>query len=203
MAKKEFLTKSMTENQFNNGYWYVDELRKFAKELEIPLVSKLRKDELEKAIKQYLRTGKGNIPTERNLNTTGIKDSEMGLSLELPINNYTNNKETKDFIVREAKKQIPKLKEKSGVRYRLNRWREEQQIIGNRITYGDLIKQYIELNQTEGGFAKIPHARYINFVSEFLKGEKNSTRSQAIEAWKRLKKLDIPKLYKEWKKLKE
>lgn len=199
LEKQIKLSPSMSLKQFDNGYWYVDELRGFAKEIGIPSASKLRKDELEKSIKLFLKTGKLTLPTKRALSKEGIKDVEKGLSLELPIVHYTSNKETKAFIVSEAKKLVPGLKEKSGVRYRLNRWREEQLTNGKPITYGDLVNQYIELNQTEGSFARIPHGRYINFVSDFLSGEPQATKADAIKAWEQLKKLDIPKTYPAWK----
>jgi hypothetical protein len=112
---------------------------------------------------------------------------------------YTSNKQTKEFIVAEAKKIIPSLREKSGVRYRLNRWREEQITLDKEITYGDLVNKYIELNQNEESFARIPHGRYINFVADFLANEKGVTREEAIKNWETLKELDIPKTYKSWK----
>ncbi len=93
----------------------------------------------------------------------------------------------------------PNLKEKSGARYRLNRWRETQLTNGIKITYKDLIKQYVKLNQTDGNFPHIPHVRYINFIADFLAGEENATRLQAVKTWKELKKLDAPKTYKAWK----
>ena len=97
-------------------------------------------------------------------------------------------------------KTAPNLKKKSGARYRLNRWREEQINQGIKITYGDLVKQYVKLNQVEGRFQQIPSGRYINFISDFLAEEKESTRKEAVEAWEEVKKLNIPKNYKAWKK---
>jgi hypothetical protein len=111
---------------------------------------------------------------------------------------YTNDKQTKSFLEREAQKLAPGLKRKSGVRYRLNRWREEQLVKGVTLTYGDVVREYVRLNQTEGRFAHIPHGRYINFVSDFLAAGKGATREQAIEAWKKLKTLDVPKDYRSW-----
>ena len=61
------------------------------------------------------------LPTNRALRKTGAKDLERGLSLKLRIERYTSNRETKDFIVREAGKLTPEVREKSGVWYRLNR----------------------------------------------------------------------------------
>ncbi|PYS70150.1 MAG: hypothetical protein DMF69_14510, partial [Acidobacteria bacterium] len=53
----------------------------------------------------------------------------------------------------------------------------------------------------EGSFAKIPHPRYINFLAEFLANE-NATREEGIKAWKQLKKMDVPKTYRDWAKSK-
>jgi hypothetical protein len=87
----------------------------------------------------------------------------------------------------------------TGVWYRLNRWREEQITRGKHPTYGDLVRQYIALNQMER-FEKIPHGRYINFVAEFLAAAKGVTRAEAIAAWTELKELDVPKDYASWVK---
>ena len=192
----------MTVRQFDNGYWYALEVKAFADDIGIPAASKLRKDELEELIKHFLRTGSIRKPTRKTLSRSGVRDVERGLSLKLPVVNFTNDRETKDFIVQEALKIAPKLKRKSGARYRLNRWREQQIENGIRITYRDLVRQYVKLNQMQGSFpqVQIPSGRYINFLSDFLAGEKNPTRAQALKAWEQLKKADIPKNYRAWKK---
>ena len=191
------LSSSMTIREFENGYWYADELKEFGHQIGIPSARKLRKDELERAIIEFLRTGKPRLPTKRALRKRGVKDLERGLSLDLRIEHYTSNRETKDFIIRQAKKSAPEVREKSGVWYRLNRWREEQIVNGNRPTYGDLVQQYITLNKMET-FAKIPHPRYINFVAEFLANEHGATRVATIVAWAELKTMDLPKTYAAW-----
>ena len=111
---------------------------------------------------------------------------------------YTNDKETKDFLEKEAQKFAPGPLRKSGARYRLNRWREEQLVKDVKLTYGDLVEEYVRLNQTKESFAHIPHGRYINFVSDFLAAEKGATRKQAMKAWEKLKALDVPKNYRSW-----
>ena len=203
MPKKPKLSRSMTAEQFDNGYWYALEIKAFADEIGIPLASRLRKDELEELIKHFLRTGEAKGPTRKHLSKSGVRDIERGLSLKLPVVNYTSNKETKDFIVKEAWKLVPNLKRKSGARYRLNRWREQRIDKGIKITYEDLVKQYVRLNQLEGSFPQAPSGRYINFLSNFLAAEKNATREQAVKAWRQLKKLDIPKDYRSWKKYRQ
>ena len=196
------LSPTMTLQDFANGYWYLDELKEFACRVGIPGATKLRKDELERALTAFLRTGKLELPTKRALRKTGVKDLERGLSLKLRIEHYTSNRETKDFIIRKAKEIAPEVREKSGVWYRLNRWREEQITNGNRPTYGDLVQQYIALNKMER-FEKVPHPRYVNFVAAFLAGEKGCTRSDAIAAWHELKAMDTPKDYSSWVKARQ
>jgi len=194
------LSRSMTVEEFENGYWYATEVRDFAKYIGIPDAAKLRKDELEIAIKTFLAEGKAENPVRRNLDRSGTRDTEIGLGLDLPVVNYTSNKETKDFIVGEANKIVPGLKKRSGARYRLNRWREERLTAGTPITYRDLVNKYIELNQAEEPFKQAaPSGRYINFLSDFLKNEKGSTREQAIQAWEEVKKMYAPKTYDAWK----
>ena len=203
MRKKPTLSKAMTVEQFDNGYWYAVQIKAFAEEIGIPLASKLRKDELERLIKHFLLTGKVKRPARKNIARSGIRDIDKGLKLKLPIVNYTSNKETKAFIVQEALKIVPGLKRKSGARYRLNRWREEQIDKGIKITYEDLVKQYVKLNQLEGSFPQAASGRYVYFMSDFLRGERNATREQAIKAWNQLKKLTIPKTYRDWKEYRQ
>ena len=157
----------MTVSDFANGYWYLDELKNFAERIGVPAAKKLRKDELEKAIVAFLRTANAALPTKRSLCKTGVKDVERGLNLKLRIENYTSNRETKDFITEQACLMAPDVREKSGVWYRLNRWREEQITRGEHITYGDLVRQYVVLSK-KPRFERIPHGRYINFLADFL-----------------------------------
>ena len=51
------LSPTMTLREFQNGYWYLEQLKSFAERIGIPAAKKLRKDELEKAIVAFLRTG--------------------------------------------------------------------------------------------------------------------------------------------------
>ena len=193
------LSPTMTLRDFENGYWYLDELKNFAEGIGIPAATKLRKDELEKAIVVFLRTGNAALPTKRSLRRTGLKDVERGLHLKLRIENYTSNRETKNFIIEQAHLMAPDVRKKSGVWYRLNRWREEQITSGAYPTYGDLVRQYIVLNRMQR-FERIPIDCYINFVADFLAADKKATRAEVIAAWNELKKLDVPKNYVSWTK---
>ena len=120
------LSPTMTVRDFENGYWYREQLTDFAERIGIPAATKLRTDELEKAIVVFLRTGNAALPTKRSLRRTGLKDVERGLHLKLRIENYTSNRETKNFIIEQARLMAPDVRKKSGVWYRLNRWRENR-----------------------------------------------------------------------------
>ena len=50
----------MTIKEFENTYWYMSELKALAKSLKIPVDSKIRKDQLEALIIQFLKTGTAN-----------------------------------------------------------------------------------------------------------------------------------------------
>ena len=130
------LSPTMTLREFESGYWYLAELKDFADRIGIPAAQRLRKDELEKAILTFLRTGKAALPTKRSFRKAGVKDLDRGLRLGLRIEHYTSNRATKDFIAEQARRTAPEVREKSGVWYRLNRWREEQLTSGKRPTYG-------------------------------------------------------------------
>jgi len=197
------LTKHLTEKEFENNYWYAKELKEFAKEIGIPTSSKLRKDELEELIKHFLKTGEVKEIKRKNVVKKGKKDTEIGLTKSLPIRHYTSNKKTKDFIVSEARKIVPDLKIRSGVWYRINRWRDEQITKEKPITYADLINQFVKLNQADKTFKKIPSTLFNNFISDFLKNENGATRQEAIEKWEKLKSLKLKKDYKSWKKYHE
>jgi hypothetical protein len=191
------LSPTMTLREFENGYWYREQLKDFAARIGIPAATKLRKDELEKAIVVFLRTGNAALPTKRSLRRTGLKDVERGLHLKLRIENYTSNRETKNFIIEQARLMAPDVRKKSGVWYRLNRWRETQITRGAYPTYGDLVRQYIVLNKMQR-FERIPIRCYCNFVADFLAANKKATRAEVIAAWNELKKLDVPKDYVSW-----
>jgi hypothetical protein len=168
MTMQKKLSKTMSVKQFENGYWYATDLKAFAQSLGIQSANSLRKDQIEKLIVGFLKNGKISDTKSRS-NKSGVKDLEKGLSLKLPIKNYTSNAETKNFIMKEALRLDPKLPKKSGVRYWLNRWREEQIEQGRKITYEDLVKQFVKLSQSEEPFQQIPSTRFNNFISDYLK----------------------------------
>lgn len=200
-ARQVTLSPAMTVEQFDNGYWYATEIKSFAKSLGINGLSGLRKDELEDLIRGFLRTGKLDPVRARAAPSSGTKDSDLGITRRRRVVNYTNDRATKDFLEQERARLSPGQRQKSGARYRLNRWREEQILAGEPITYGDLAKKYVELSDVEGAFPQARSGRYINFLSDFLRNERNRSKEDAISAWHEVKVLDCPKTYASWKKL--
>lgn len=197
-AKKRKLSAAMTSREFDNGYWYATELRSFAVTMTIPSASKLRKDQLEAAIKALLFGESAKLGAISMTAKQGPRDVDRGLGLDLPVVHYTSNKETKLFIEREGSRIQPGFKRASGTRYPLNRWREEQIAAGRRITYRDLVLQAIALNEGKRGPLRAEHGRYINFISDYMAHNKGASHDDAVRAWHEVKAMDAPKTYAAW-----
>jgi hypothetical protein len=191
----------MTLRAFDNGYWYAAELRAFAVKMEIPFASKLRKDQLEAAIKNLLFAHGTKVVAIPVTPKPGPRDVDRGLRLDLPVVHYTSNKETKLFIEREAANIRAGFKRASGTRYLLNRWREEQIAAGRRITYRDLVLQAIALNESKRGPLRVEHGRYMNFISDYMAENKDAAHRDAVRAWHEVKTMDTPKTYAAWLRL--
>jgi hypothetical protein len=190
------LSKKMTLRQFDHGYWYATEIKRFAQSLGVPAAHRLRKDELEKAIRHFLVHGKVTNPTKRDSSRSGIKDVDRGLRLDRRVILYTNNRDTKSFLEREARRLDPTFKRRSGARYRLNRWREAQLTRGARITYRDLVREYVRLNRPETTYRRAPVDRYVYFLSDFMAANPGARMAAAIRAWKTVKRMNSPKNYR-------
>ena len=199
--KKRRLSPGMTLRAFDNGYWYAAELREFAVIMKIPFASKLRKDQLETAIKDLLFADGAKVETISVTPKQGPRDVDRGLHLDLPVVHYTSNKETKLFIEREAAKIRPGFQRASGTRYLLNRWREEQIAASRRITYRDLVLQAIALNESKRGPLRIEHGRYINFIADYMADNNGAAHGDAVKAWYKVKAMDAPKTYAAWSRL--
>ena len=201
MSPRKNLSSSMTVEEFDHGYWYATELKAFATKLGIR-ASTLRKDQLEHAVRSFLSTGRlGAIPKPSARSGKDVaRDSDARLTMRRRVVRYTNDRATKDFLVREAKRLAPDINLRSGARYRLNRWREEQLAAGRRITYGDVVREYVRLCRSRVPFTRIPHGRYINFVSDFSAQHPEVPREEIIAAWHALKKTDCEKTYAAWVK---
>jgi len=198
-VRRATLTAAMTTAEFDNGYWYAVELKRFAHTLGIPSASRLRKDQLERAIRHFLRTRRLVRHDPGPASPADRRDTELGLRLDRRVVRYTNDSATKAFLEREAAKMSAAYRRRSGARYRLNRWRETQLAKGRRITYRDLVREYVRLSAPSARHARVPHVRYVYFLADFLRREPNATRAAAIRAWHALKQMNCPKTYEAWR----
>lgn len=200
---KSNLHQSMTVEEFENGYFYAAELKKFAKELGIE-VGSLRKNEVEIHIKAFL-SGEKNIELPKSINNKQNKAERDTLSPDTQIVNYVSDKQTKNFLLAEIHKKDAAIKNKSGQWYWLNDWRKKQIADNNPITYQSVINKLYELMTTKGKLPRIPSTRFNNFITDFLADPDNAgaSRKQAMEAWEILKNLPIQKNYQAYKKAKE
>ena len=186
----------MTIKEFENKYWYMSELKALAKLLEIPFDSRTRKDQLEDMIIQFLETGTVN---KKNCYRSKSRNIDI-LNNHSYVKNFSNKKETWEFINSEMDKRVRGLKPKSGAKYWLNRWIENKLFDGEKITYNDVVCEYIRLNKTEGKLPQIPSCKFNNFISDYLANEKNATKEEALAAWNKLKNMKAKKDYITWKK---
>ena len=200
-ARKRKLSAVITLRAFDNGYWYAAELRSFAVKMRIPSASKLRKDQLEAAIKDLLFDEGAKFAAISVTPKQGPRDVDRGLRLDLPVVHYTSNKETKLFIDWEVSKIQPGVKRVPGTRYLLNRWREEQIAAGRSITYRDLVIQAIALNDSKRGPLRLEHGRYMNFISDYMADNQSASHDDAVRAWHQVKAMDAPKTYSVWARL--
>ena len=101
----------------------------------------------------------------------------------------------------EARKIDPGFTHKSGTRYLLNRWREEQMAEGRKPTYRDLVRQSLTLNQAKSGPLRLEHGRYMNFISDFMAANPGGRHADAVRAWAEVKRVDGRKTYETWRRI--
>jgi hypothetical protein len=186
----------MTLRQFNHGYWYATEIKRFAKSIGVTGAHTRRKDELETIIRHFLTHGRLPSAPQPNRSRAGIRDVDRGLRLDLRVVLYTNDPETKAFLEREARRMNPSHRRRSGSRYRINRWRDEQLAKGARITYRDLVKEYVRLNSPDTEHKRGPAGHYVYFLSDFMAANPGASMAAAIRAWKKAKTADAPNNYR-------
>ena len=191
----------MTIEEFDHGYWYATELKGFARTIGIRGTSALRKDQLERAVRSVLsgQRAPSVVAAPRRVTKETARDTTRPLAMTRRIVRYTNDRATKDFLQQQARKLAPGVPFRSGARYRLNRWREEQIAAGVPITYGDLVREYVRLCRSDEPFARMPHGRYVNFVSDFYARRPAATREEITAAWHELKAMDCPKTFRDWR----
>jgi hypothetical protein len=186
------LRRNMSVQEFDDNYFYLNDLTKFAASLGIPTGGQ-RKLELEAAIRMYLTTGRIDGAKSKR-SARGARDL---LGPDVIIMNYVDDGSTKQYLLGEVRKMNPALAAKSGQWYWINDWRREQKSKGKQITYGNLAQRLRELMSAKGRLPQIPSARYNNFVTDYLADGKNTGKSKknAIDAWYVIKETPGPKTY--------
>ncbi|AZZ94065.1 hypothetical protein EUZ85_26440 [Hahella sp. KA22] len=196
------LHKGISQEEFENGYFYATELKEFAQSLGIKTGS-LRKNEIEQHIKSHLfGVDQGELPKNvANRQASGARDK---LAADSFVVNYVSDKATKAFLREEIAKRDPQLKDKSGQWYWLNDWRKAQIGANQRITYQDLVDKLFQLMTTPGKLPRIPSTRFNNFITDFLADPANmsATRADAMAAWETLKVMPTQKTYQAYKQSK-
>lgn len=198
MAKK--LSKAMSADEFDAGYYYASELKKFAASLGIK-TGNFRKIELETLIRTYLATGE--VPDKKPTLPRKNKSERDVLSATTLVENYVGDKTTKSFLLDLVRQINPSAKDKSGQWYWLNDWRRQMQEDNAAFTYRDIADKLLALMETKGRLPPIPSARMNNFITEFLADPVNegTSREEVLKAWEVLKATPGPKTYDAYKKL--
>lgn len=190
----------MSVADFDDGYFYATELRRFARRLGIT-VGNLRKHEVEGLIREFLATGR--VPAHKPVPSRRSRAVRDELVAQTVVVNYVDDRATKDFLRECVHVASPNLKDKSGQWYWLNDWRRAQQQMGARFTYADLAERLRDLMRTDGRLPQIPSARLNNFITDYRADAVNSkvARDQVIEAWEWLKRQPGPNTYAEYRSL--
>ncbi len=175
------LHRDMSVEEFDNGYFYVSDLRTFARELGIT-VGNYRKFELEELIREYLRTGK--VPDRKPVPPRKTGTVRDVLKEETVVTNYVGDKKTKAFLLELVHAEAPGLRNRSGQWYWLNDWRRKKQGARERFTYRDLAGHLRMLMQTRGRLPQIPSARMNNFITDFRADPANAgiPRDEVLKA---------------------
>ena len=191
----------MSVKDFDDGYFYMSELKDFARATGIA-VGNRRKIELEEAIREYLSSGavSGHAP-RRNRIAGQPRDA---LTPDSVVKNYVDDRQTKDFLLTLVLAEHPGLTNKSGQWYWLNDWRRNQLAAGRTLRYAQLSRQLRTLMETPGRLPQIPSARMNNFITDFRAspGGADTPHDEVMSAWQWLKKQACPKTFADYQRLK-
>ncbi len=194
------LRRKMSVKEFDDGYFYAAELKRFAREVGIS-VGNRRKFEVEDLIRSFLETGV--VPASQPTLPRNKGEERDRLALDEQVRNYVDDKETKEFLLDAVRSSSPGIKKKSGQWYWLNDWRRKQQERQAVFTYQDVVDHLSKLMHQKGRLPQVPSARMNNFITDLRADPVNSemTRDEVQQEWRWLKKQPGPKTYAEYKRL--
>ncbi len=188
------LRRSMSVEEFDDGYFYAAELKAFARDIGIT-VGNFRKNELENLIREFLATGV--VPDRKPVLPRKSGQQRDTLRADERVVNYVGDSKTKAFLLERVKLRTPGLRNKSGQWYWLNDWRRQQQETGRNFTYQDIADHLHALMSTKGRLPQIPSARLNNFITDFRADPANGgvSRAEMLKAWEVLKRRPGPNTY--------
>lgn len=191
---KPDLRADMTIEEFDASYFYANELKGFARTLDI-VVGNSRKFEVEAMIREFLTTGQK--PWGRGVAPSADRGARDLLAINARVINYVGDRRTKEFLLSIVADMLPTLKPKSGQWYWLNDWRRLRQSERASFTYGDLADHLRSLMAQPSRLPQIPSARMNNFISDYLADASNVgvSRTEIMDAWNELKLRPGPKTY--------
>lgn len=194
------LSIGLSVSEFNNTYYYAEELKAFARTQSIR-IGNFRKIELEGLIREFLTTG--TVPDAKPVLPRKQGQPSDELSAETIVTNYVGDKTTKGFLLQLVEVQNPNVKPKSDQWYWLNDWRRKQQKASSSFTYQDVANKLLDLMQTSGRLPQIPYARMNNFITNFRADPANydANRETAMKAWELVKNTNGPKTYETYRNL--
>lgn len=176
MNNKPELNTKISIKDFNDFYWYKEELIDFCRSENLD--KRGGKIELENRIKKFLETGKREPYEVTVLKTSRFDWSAEKLTIETEItDNYQNTENVREFF----KNQI-------GDKFKFNvkfmNWMKSAQ--GR--TLGDAIEQWISITnemRTDKSHKQIaPQFEYNTYIRDFMKDNPDKTLQDAISCWK-------------------
>lgn len=192
--KRPKLNAQIPAEIFKNFYWLKKELTDFCTSTGLGTTG--LKPEIMKRIYIFLTTGKK--PKTETIKNSKILDSDKPITPNTPVINYKNDPPTRDFFIKYIG---PHFRFSA----RVNIFRKEQAVIGNKITYSDLIKAWLhEYEQRKDKAIKLPimaSCEYNQFTRDFYAAEPNAERKTVIAAWKKIRSVPGERTYAHWKKL--
>lgn len=191
--KRPKLTNRLDPKTFKECYFLKAELTNFCKENRLSTAG--MKPEISERIYQFLKTGK-KIKFTQEKNTSC--DSDKLLTPKTVVVNYKNDPATRDFFIKHIGKHFK-------FSARVNIFRKAAIAKGEKITYGDLIKEWLKEHELRKNKSiKLPimkSCEYNQFTRDYYAENPHAPRKSVIAAWKQARILAGEHTYKHWAKV--
>lgn len=192
MSKRPKLTSKLNAETFKQFYWLKSELTDFC--VQVGLSSSGMKPEIAKRIYTFLKTGKKLKPGQA---AKGVPDSARPLTPKTIVINYKNDPVTRQFFTKHIGSHFK-------FSARVNIFRKAALAKGKKITYGDLIKEWLreyELRKDKNVQLPIMQScEYNQFTRDYYAANPRAPRTAVIAAWKQARTLAGAHTYQAWLK---